>query len=131
MAPIRVGIIGLSARAKTSWASGAHLPYLQAAKDKYMITALCNSSVPAAKSAIEAYELPADTKAYGNPEDLANDNKVDLVVCNTRVDVHYETIKPSLLKGKDVYCEWPCKVYFQLVVSGYTSQHRRWNNRAL
>lgn len=33
--------------------------------------------------------------------------QVDLVLCTTRVDVHYETIKPSLLKGKDVYCEWP------------------------
>lgn len=21
--------------------------------------------------------------------------------------MHYDTIKPSLLKGKDVYCEWP------------------------
>lgn len=33
--------------------------------------------------------------------------QVDLVVCTTRVDIHYDTIKPSLLKGKDVYCEWP------------------------
>lgn len=33
--------------------------------------------------------------------------QVDLIVCNTRVDVHYETIKPSLAKGKDVYWEWP------------------------
>lgn len=27
--------------------------------------------------------------------------QVDLVVCTTRVDLH------CLLKGKDVYCEWP------------------------
>ena len=108
MAPIRVGLIGLPANAKTSWASGAHLPYLQAAKEKYEIAALCNPSVGAAKSAIEAYGLPASTKAYGNPQDLADDDEVDLVVCNTRVDVHHQTIKPSLLKGKDVYCEWPC-----------------------
>ena len=33
--------------------------------------------------------------------------QVDLVVCTTRVDIHYDTIKPSLLKGKDIYCEWP------------------------
>ena len=33
--------------------------------------------------------------------------QVDLVVCTTRVDLHYDTIKPSLVKGKDVYCEWP------------------------
>ncbi len=23
------------------------------------------------------------------------------------MDLHHETIKPSLLKGKDIYCEWP------------------------
>lgn len=28
-------------------------------------------------------------------------------MCTTRVDVHYEVIKPSLMKGKSVYCEWP------------------------
>lgn len=33
--------------------------------------------------------------------------QVDLCLCTTRVDLHYETIKPSLLKGKNVYCEWP------------------------
>jgi len=38
---------------------------------------------------------------------LANDPEIDLVVCSTRVDVHYETIKPSLLQGKQVFCEWP------------------------
>lgn len=63
---IRVGVIGLSARAKTSWASSAHLPYLQASGGKYVIIALCNSSVSAAESAIEAYNLPASTKAYGS-----------------------------------------------------------------
>lgn len=73
---IRVGLIGLSARANTSWASSAHLPYLQASGSKYVITALCNSSIPAAQSAIEAYKLPASTKAYGNPQDLAEDAEV-------------------------------------------------------
>ena len=76
MSPIRVGLIGLSARAKTGWASIAHLPYLKASNGKYVITALCNSSVSAAQAAIEAYNLPASTKAYGSPEDLANDQEV-------------------------------------------------------
>ena len=107
MSTIRVGIIGLSASAKTSWAANAHLPYLKSSQTKYKLTALCNSSVAAAKAAIEAFDLPVDTKAYGNPEDLAEDRDIDLVVCNTRVDVHHETIKPSLLKGKQIYCEWP------------------------
>jgi predicted dehydrogenase len=32
---------------------------------------------------------------------------VDLVVCNTRVDKHYQTAVDSVKKGKDVYVEWP------------------------
>ena len=36
--------------------------------------ALCNSSVLAAQSATEAYNLPATTKANGNPQDLAEDD---------------------------------------------------------
>ena len=75
MAPLRIGMIGLSASATTSWAANAHLPYLKATQ-KYAITALCNSSVAAAKSAIKAFDLPAGTKAYGNPNDLADDDEV-------------------------------------------------------
>ena len=71
---VRVGIIGLSAKAKTSWASSAHLPYLSGGK--YVIVGLCNSSVAAAQSAIEAYDLPASTKAYGNPQALVEDPQV-------------------------------------------------------
>lgn len=110
MAPIRTALIGLSSTAKTSWASGAHLPYLLSplGRSKYQIVALLNSSVEAAKAAISAYDLdPNTTRAYGSPEDLAADPDVDLVVCNTRVDVHYDTIKPSIVAGKNVYVEWP------------------------
>ena len=76
MAPIRVGIIGLSPNAVTSWASAAHLPYLLACNGKYEIRALCNSSVASAQAAIDTYKLPPSTKAYGNPQDLANDPDV-------------------------------------------------------
>lgn len=73
---VRVGVIALSARAKTSWANSAHLPYLKASGGKYAITVLCNSSVSAAQSAIKAYSLSGTTKAYGNPQDLAEDPEV-------------------------------------------------------
>lgn len=99
----------MSSSAATSWASAAHLPALLTAtgRSKIRITALLNSSVDAAKSAIEAYKLDSETKAYGSPEDLASDPDIDLVICNTRVDKHYETIIPSVRAGKDVYVEWP------------------------
>ena len=76
MAPIRVGIIGLSANAATSWASRAHLPYLVASNGKYEIKALCNSSIKSAQAAINEYKLPSSTKAYGDPQALADDPDV-------------------------------------------------------
>jgi hypothetical protein len=107
--PLRTALIGLSSSAATSWASAAHLPALlsETGRSKFAIKALLNSSVEAAKSAVEHYKLPADTKTYGSPEDLAADPDIDLVICNTRVDKHYEVIIPSIRAGKDVFVEWP------------------------
>lgn len=109
MAPIRTAIIGLSSTAITSWASTAHLPYLLSplGRQKFQIVALCNTSVEAAQRAISTYSLPPDTKAYGDPQALADDANIDLVVCCTRVDVHYSTILPSVKAGKGVFVEWP------------------------
>jgi predicted dehydrogenase len=108
-APHRTAVIGLSSAAATSWASTAHLPGLltPAGRSKLPIKALLNSSVTAAQSAIKTYNLSPDTKAYGTPEDLANDPDIDFVICNTRVDKHFQTILPSIKKGKDVFVEWP------------------------
>ncbi|KAF2195443.1 NAD(P)-binding protein [Zopfia rhizophila CBS 207.26] len=89
MAPIRIGLIGLNSG--QSWAVWAHLPYLKDAS-KYSIVALCNSSVESAQAAIKSHGLPETTKAYGSPQDLANDPN---------------TLLPSLKAGKDVFCEWP------------------------
>ncbi|KAK5136448.1 hypothetical protein LTR08_003093 [Meristemomyces frigidus] len=109
MAPIRIALIGLSQSAKTSWAGDAHLPYLLSdrGRERYTIVALLNSTEQAARRAIEHYELGADVKSYGSPHDLAADPHVDLVMCATRVDVHYDTIRPSIEAGKDVFVEWP------------------------
>ncbi|GLA05461.1 hypothetical protein AnigIFM60653_005949 [Aspergillus niger] len=108
--PLRTALIGLSSSAITSWAADAHLPALQSTtgRSHYQITALCNSSVAAAESAIRTYQLdPATVKAYGNPDELAADPAVDLVICNTRVDKHFETVLASIRAGKSVYIEWP------------------------
>lgn len=107
--PTRVAIIGLSTNAITDWASRVHLPYFLSSvgRSKFQIVALCNSSKEAAERSIKTYGLPAETRAYGSPEDLAADPDVQLVVCCTRVDKHYETILPSVKAGKDVFVEWP------------------------
>ncbi|KAJ7815720.1 hypothetical protein B0H13DRAFT_2258052 [Mycena leptocephala] len=109
MAPIRIALIGLSASATTSWAATAHLPYLLSPRGlaRFQITALCNSSTAAARAAISAFHLPPETRAYGSPEELAEDADVELVVCCTRVDVHSATVRPALAAGKMVFCEWP------------------------
>lgn len=72
MAPIRVGLIGLSGALPdqyegVSWTPKADLPYLKTSPD-YEIVALLNSSVESAKAAIQRYELPITIKAYGNPK---------------------------------------------------------------
>lgn len=108
--PLRTAIIGLSSGATTNWASAAHLPSLLSPSGKvvFTINALCNSSTAAASSAIATYNLDTSTvKPYGDPASLAADPAIDLVLCNTRVDKHHETVLPSILAGKDVYVEWP------------------------
>lgn len=74
MAPIRIGLIGLSGAPAdkyegAGWAARAHLPYLTASPH-YEIVALLNTSVDSAKAAIAKYELPNETKAYGDPEGM-------------------------------------------------------------
>ncbi|KAL8715391.1 MAG: hypothetical protein Q9220_000724 [cf. Caloplaca sp. 1 TL-2023] len=109
---IRVGLIGLNAPPKgtptgTSWAASAHLPYLKASQ-KYKIVALQNSDADKAALAIKAFDLnPEEVKAYGTPEDIANDTNVDLVVSSIRVDRHGGSLIPSIKAGKDIYVEWP------------------------
>jgi predicted dehydrogenase len=104
MAPIRLGLIGLS---KTGWARNAHVPYILANPSKYQIVAIQNTSVASAQTAIAELNLPATTKAYGAPEDLANDPDVDLVVVSVRVDRHFAATKPLLEAGKNVLVEFP------------------------
>ena len=106
MAPIRIAIVGLSA--KGAWAINAHLPYLRQSPH-YEIVALLNSSVDAAKAAIKAHGLPSSVKAYGNPAELAADPDVDMVSISTNVATHYDLAKPILqkTKAKKFFIEWP------------------------
>ncbi|KAI0159660.1 oxidoreductase [Xylariaceae sp. FL1272] len=126
MAPTRVAIVGLKPRpaevhrwANDSndgkvdisgqlgfWAVKAHLPALQSMPENYDIVAVCNSTIDSAALAIEQYGLTS-AKPYGNPDDLAADSNVDLVVISVNVRKHFELAKPALEKKKDVFVEWP------------------------
>jgi predicted dehydrogenase len=113
MAPIRVGLIGLSsivpdpaAYTPGTWGL-VHLSSLQASPH-YEIVALCNSSLDAARRSIEHNKLDsAKVKPYGSPEDLAADPDVDLVAVSVSVFKHYQLMKPALLAGKNVMVEYP------------------------
>ncbi|PYH81097.1 NAD(P)-binding protein [Aspergillus uvarum CBS 121591] len=103
----RTAIIGLSATATTSWAANAHLPGLRRSS-RFQIAALCNSSRSAAEAAIAEYQLDVNSVTpYGSPGDLAANRTIDLVICSTRVDRHYETALPMIQAGKSTYIEWP------------------------
>ncbi|KAI1268926.1 oxidoreductase [Xylariaceae sp. FL1019] len=131
MAPTRVAIVGLKPQpaevhrwANDSndgkvdisgqlgfWAVKAHLPAFKSMPETYEIVAVCNSNIDSAALAIEQYGLTS-AKPYGNPEDLANDPEVDLVVISVNVRRHFELAKPVLEKGKDVFVEWPLGANF-------------------
>ncbi|RFU81063.1 oxidoreductase family [Trichoderma arundinaceum] len=111
MAPTRVGLIGLSvgdgkSLGNGAWGIAAHLSTYTNSPN-YEIVALCNSTVESAKRSIEYHKLPAATKAYGNPEDIANDPNVDLVVISVHVSKHLQLALPALKAKKQVFCEWP------------------------
>ncbi|KAF2492570.1 NAD(P)-binding protein, partial [Lophium mytilinum] len=106
MPPTRIGLVGLSPNAISAYASTAHLPYLTHSPH-YTITALCNSTLPSARTAIAAYHLPASTAAYDSVAALAADPNVDLVVVSVKVGLHAALAAPALRAWKPVLCEWP------------------------
>ena len=85
MAPIGVGIIGLSAD-QSAWATVAHASPLTTAplNEKFKLVALSTSSPESAKRAAEAHGISAD-KAYSSADAIANDKDVDLVVVSVKV----------------------------------------------
>ncbi|OAP55381.1 hypothetical protein AYL99_10354 [Fonsecaea erecta] len=107
MAPIRLGVIGLSADG--SWAAGSHLPYLLKSTH-YQITALQNSSRASAEKAVQKYGLPGEVACYGDVESLVRDPNVDLVVVAVKTPTHHGLAKPAIEAKKDVFVEWPLGV---------------------
>jgi predicted dehydrogenase len=110
MAKIRVGIIGLGiygqAMVPGVWGVIGHLRSIQRL-DEYEIVAVANSSVDSARRSIEHHGLPAETKAYGTPEDIAGDPAVDLIVVSVEVKKHFYLAKPAIEMKKNIFVEWP------------------------
>ncbi|OAL28160.1 hypothetical protein AYO20_09579 [Fonsecaea nubica] len=105
MAPTKLGFIGLSADGQ--WAASSHLPHIQKRPDLFQITALQNSSKASAEKAVQKYKLGGDVACYDDPEPLARDPNVDMVVVSVKVPEHYRLIRPALDAKKDLFVEWP------------------------
>jgi hypothetical protein len=78
--------------------NSTHLLYLLKSPH-FETTALCNSSIKAAETAIKRHGRPPWTKAYGNPNDPAKVTDVDLIICAVRVDRHHALTMPTLRAG--------------------------------
>ena len=103
---IRLGIIGLSTDPQ-AWATMAHLPPITGNLfSQYKLTAIATSSPETAKASAKAYGLPEE-KGYSNPNDIANDPDVDMVVVAVKVPLHKQLTLPALVAKKDVFVEWP------------------------
>ena len=88
-----------------------HLPVLLATSDDLSLQnkqlQQVQFCIAAAQQAIKAFDLPPSTKAYEDPQALADDPDIDVVICSTRVDKHLRGSLPSVKAGKRVFIEWP------------------------
>lgn len=98
----RVGIVGL--QPGQSWAGVAHLPAIEALKDKFQAVAVANSRYESSLAAAKAADIP---KAYENAYALAKAEEVDIVVVTVRVPAHRDVVMKAVGAGKTIYCEWP------------------------
>lgn len=94
---MRVGFIGAGAHA-------SNMAYTMQNMDKNIVELYA----VAARDEMRAKKF-ADTygffRAYGSYEELLNDENVDLVYISTPIAMHYEHIKMSLEKNKNILCE--------------------------
>ncbi|KAI0073804.1 NAD-binding Rossmann fold oxidoreductase [Panus rudis PR-1116 ss-1] len=116
MAPIRLGVIGLSTR---GWASRALIPPIfdPLLSSKYQLTALCTTNPTSAQEAARKYSELAGSKVKGYYGDegavaLAQDPDVDMVVISVNIPEHLKVALPAIEAGKDISIEWtPGKGY--------------------
>jgi predicted dehydrogenase len=98
----RIGIVGLTPG--QSWAFFAHLPAIEAQKDKFEITAVANSRYESSLKAAKAVNIP---NAFVNAEALVKSDVVDIVAVTVRVPLHKDIVEKAIEAGKTMYCEWP------------------------
>jgi predicted dehydrogenase len=101
MKTIGIGVIGASPL-RPGWAVLSHLPAI-AALPGYELRAVATSSEDSARTAADAYGVPA----FSDPRALIARPEVDLVVVTVKLPYHRELVAAALEADKMVLCEWP------------------------
>ena len=112
MSTIRVGIIGTGSRGITC--IGRQIAE-QSAELDIVITAFCNRTASRMQIALDdvneaaakAGNAPFSPAFYSDPNDLINDDNVDLIVITSPTAAHAEATIPALRSGKKVYLDKP------------------------
>jgi predicted dehydrogenase len=106
---IGVGLIGASP--DRSWASGTHVPAIQASPH-FTLAAVCTTRLESADAAAKQWNVPA---AYTDAGQLVADPGVKLVVVSVKCPDHYAPVRAALDAGKPVLCEWPLAAHIDEV----------------
>ncbi|KAK0463497.1 NAD-binding Rossmann fold oxidoreductase [Desarmillaria tabescens] len=105
--PIRLGVIGLSAK---GWASTNLVPPLLASplSSHYKLLAISTTNPTSAEASAAKYST-AETavKGYHTPESIAADPNLDLIAVSVKTPNHVENAIKAIKAGKDVFIEWP------------------------
>ena len=99
--PLRVGIIGASAKA--GWAREAHVPAVQGLAG-LALGAVVTRQPAGAVAAAQAFGARV---GYADPQALFDDPQIDLVTVAVKVPDHHDLVLGALRAGKSLYCEWP------------------------
>ena len=99
--PLRVGIIGASAKA--GWARESHVPAVQGLAG-LELGAVVTRDPAGAEAAAEAFGARV---GYADPQALFDDPEIDIVTVAVKVPDHRDLVQGALRAGKSVYCEWP------------------------
>ena len=99
--PLRVGIIGASAKA--GWARESHVLAVQRLTG-LELAAVVTRRQDEADAAARAFGARV---GYADPARLFADPAIDIVTVAVKVPDHHELVLGALRAGKHVYCEWP------------------------
>ncbi|KAF6756569.1 hypothetical protein DFP72DRAFT_893113 [Ephemerocybe angulata] len=113
--PIKLGIVGLSARG--GWAASAHVPALShpSLQSTFTLSALQASSASSASAAKEKYAsswpssdgLEVNTYHGVDASELCNDPNVDVVAVTIKAPDHKAVVDKAIAAGKHIFIEYP------------------------